>query len=309
MLLHNIFLRLTLLSFLLSIIPLTPPINAQSKRRIKTFERKTSEKEELSKNYAPFYNRNERIKINDLSFERRPIVHSSNESLDIAFSLDNMTSETLELYAFVVAFYECDALSSNEFIKQLPQLKWRKRNFAKEIFFVLRASMSPKDILPNEIWSGVESDDYIEQKKNLQELNRYNPGVNASTIFPPIWKYSSYMQANPKKGIRMFLKGDPVFTKKELKGSGAEFQYLNAQNLLRINENGRPVMGPSTLRYTLSHSPRRILFRSFHYYPKSTGFFNKVLIQIYEASKIMEHSETIEESYTLLLKKIVPVKL
>lgn len=138
--------------------------------------------------YEPVPAPDSKIDVENVSFIQRGAPDGSGEILDVVFDIVNLDGEPLELYAFVMAYYERDAVDA-KFRRLVPFPAWRKEDVDKEAHAILSMSVTPENIDSAEIWDKRDPD-YKNYQKILKRL-RYSPAERryVPEIFPPYWKY------------------------------------------------------------------------------------------------------------------------
>ncbi|MCB1305955.1 MAG: hypothetical protein KDK37_16820, partial [Leptospiraceae bacterium] len=102
--------------------------------------------------YNPIAIDDPRIEVEDLSLDRRYSPDGRGEILDVMFSIRNLTNDPIELYAWVLAYRETNAVDENE-RRWIPYPSWRVSDPAKREFVVHFMKITPKDIPADKIWA------------------------------------------------------------------------------------------------------------------------------------------------------------
>ena len=241
--------------------------------------------------------------MSNISFERRPIADAYSESLDVVFSLENLTRENIEIYVFISAFLELDLKELDNFNKDKPNLKWRSKKIEKQKYFILKAVTTPKEILPSNIWSANDSDnDYNESYKLFSKVTDSNPRISIQDLLPPIWKYSAYMDKNPTQGLKLTLNGMGGNKNKSL-------DIQSGKAPIFISEfNGKSEYGQNFVRYNITQGTQKLILRSYHVYLRNSerkNFFNKILIQVYNAKELNNNQE---QNIVPIIKQLYSIK-
>ena len=253
--------------------------------------------------FLPIYSRDHRIVLNNISFERRPIADAYSESLDVVFSLENLIRDNIEIYVFISAFLELDLKELDNYNKDKPNLKWRSKKIEKQKYFILKAVTTPNEILPSNLWSANDSDnDYNESYKLFSKVTESNPKITTQDLLPPIWKYSAYMDKNPTLGLKLTLNGMGGNNNKSL-----DIQSGKAPIFIR-EFNGKSEYGQNFVRYNITQGTQKLILRSYHVFLRNSerkNFFNKILIQVYNAKEITNNQE---QNIVPIIKQLYSIK-
>lgn len=219
-----------------------------------------------------------RFNLKNISFDLRLDPRGRGEILDVVFELENNTRKPLELYGYVVAFTETDAVDESARL-WIPYPNWRKRDPSRETYLVRNISITPEDIDQSLIWN--ENDPvYL---KTERTFNRLRTSVGASVqlmdMFPPLSQYLSYITKNPAKGVKFLLHG----TKGPGSGNKIHTNYLPPEKAREANVD--PVLNHT---FTIEYFQRKTIFRSHHmaHYQANYQLFNTVSIILFDAAKV-----------------------
>lgn len=236
-------------------------------------------------NYLPISIEDPRITITDVSVDRRFSPDGKGEIMDIFFNIDNNLSESIDVYIWVLAYYETDAVDKEE-RKIVPYPEWRVMDPDKRFFITRFIKITPKDIPPEKVWTP-EDPDY---KKYHQVIERMRNAVGhmkvISDIYPPVWKYVSYIMRYPTQGIPAVVYGDQGPTLDKLLFTN----YVPPTPEEKTTKIFKHIPDHS---FTINYSRRRTIVRSHHYTPYKANFkfFNMFRILIFDANKAKQYEE------------------
>ncbi|MCB1168196.1 MAG: hypothetical protein KDK33_18715, partial [Leptospiraceae bacterium] len=163
--------------------------------------------------YNPIAIDDPRIEVEDLSLDRRYSPDGRGEILDVMFSIRNLTNDPIELYAWVLAYRETNAVDENE-RRWIPYPSWRVSDPAKRQFVVHFMKITPKDIPADKIWAPKSGPDQPDgpYEKQKEIVDRMRDSVAAMDpipdILPPVWMYVAYISRYPTQGVHFTLHGD-----------------------------------------------------------------------------------------------------
>lgn len=277
--LHNIS-SILVLCLVCLLNPLgSQPANTESKE-----EKKSDGNTYDIKNYRPFIKNSNDISVSNLNFERRFSVNGLGEVLTIVFSLNNLSNESMDLYAYVIAWYETDGWNkdTSQTSRWVPHTNWRKRNFQKEHTLVHKLASMPKDIPVSLIWNENDSDyHFYEYLADIRSdfISKQGP---RDVFYPPVWKYLEYIKQNPREALRFTLPGVISPDSKDSIQSNKDGNKEQAKDSDKQSE--------IQLRYLLHHEAHKTIFRTYHFSPFTPNrkLFNRAAIQIFNAKKVEE---------------------
>jgi hypothetical protein len=230
-------------------------------------------------NYIPLQLIDPRFQVTHFNLDRRFAGNGHGEFLDVVFDVNNLTSEDVRLFAFVVAFYESDAV--NERARNwVPYPSWRDRDYMKEQFLIHHIAITPRDIPDSTIWNPSDSD-YHDYATTITRMRESVAGdVPIPDIKPPFWKYIEYINAHPTRGLEFTLHGDKGPTPDKVLQSNFPVPTPEEQRV-RIHKS------LYKHKYDLYHDRRVTIFRSHHYskFRADYHFFNRVAILLFDAEK------------------------
>lgn len=247
----------------------------------------TSNKPDIIKieNYLPISIEDPRINITEVSADKRFSPDGRGEILDIFFNIDNNISETIDIYIWVIAYYETNAVDKEE-RRIVPYPVWRIQDPDKRFFITRFIKITPKDIPIDKIWTP-EDPDY---KKYHQVIERMRNTVGhlkvIGDVYPPIWKYVSYIMRYPTQGIPAILHGDQGPTLDKLLFTN----YIPPSPEEKRTKIFKHIPDHT---FTINYNRRRTIVRSHHYSPYRADFkfFNMFRILIFDANKAKQFEE------------------
>lgn len=215
--------------------------------------------------------------VKGLTFERRYAGNGWGEFLDVVFTLENQTTENRDVFMFVTAYYEDDAV--NEELRALiPYPAWRDRDYPADERLVRYLRTTPETIPETKIWN--EQDPYYQQQKILIERMRNSVAGVAPVAdpLPPFWKYAEYMSRNPTEGLRFTVYGN----KGPDQGEAVKTNYQAPSPEERKNRVHETLIEHT---YTVQMQRRMTIVRSHHFsrFRPQYYFFNRVGILIFDA--------------------------
>jgi hypothetical protein len=236
--------------------------------------------------YDPVAVQDVRFIVNNLNFSRRFDANGLGEFLDVNFDLINNTAEKLNFRVYVLAFYESTASEINKGGRRfVPLPEWRSNDPDAKHFVTYLMAITPEDIAETTIWN--ENDpDYIQYSKiaNRIKNSAATTGIVGESL-PPFWKYLSYIQSNPEKGLPISLYG--------MDGPKPE-ESLFTNYIPPTPEEKKNRMHKTLIqhKYTVFYQGRKTMFQSHHYarFRPSYNFFNRVAILIFDDAKIQSKS-------------------
>ena len=236
-------------------------------------------------NFNPHPDSDARFTVSNYSLDRRYAPDGRGEILDVFFDITNNTSETLDLYAWVIAYTETNAVDTDE-RRLIPYPVWRIENPDKRLFLNRYIRTMPQDISPDELWNKDDPD----YKHNYYALDRMRSTLGSMKpvidVYPPAWKYVAYISRFPTKGLNFKLYGDQGPGQHEL----VQSNYVPPTPEERRTKIFKHIAEHT---YTLEHTRRKVIFRSHHYsaYRADFEFFNNVGILLFDAAKAKEAEE------------------
>ncbi|MBL8020027.1 MAG: hypothetical protein JNM27_10215 [Leptospirales bacterium] len=235
--------------------------------------------------FDPIAVKDPRFVVTNVNFDRRYAPNGIGEFLDVVFDLKNLTSEPVEFYAYVLAFWETDSVDNNT-RRMIPYPSWRVNDPARGEYLVHYITVTPKDIEEKEIWSDKDPD----FKHYSHIIDRMRDSVATtepvSDVRPPYWKYLSYISQRPAQGLKFKLYGE--------KGPG---QHETIQtNYIPPTAEEKKLKVHRTLpqhKFTIENNRRATIFRSHHYsaYRADFRFFNMVSIVLFDAKQADAYEE------------------
>lgn len=235
--------------------------------------------------FDPVAVKDPRFTLTNVNFDRRYAPNGVGEFLDVVFDLKNLTSEPVDFYAYVIAFWETDAVDLNS-RRLIPYPTWRVNDPARGEYLVHYITITPKDLADEEIWSDKDPD-YKHYSHIVQSMRDSVATTEpVSDVHPPYWKYLSYISQHPAQGLKFKLYGD--------KGPGQheviQTNYVPPTAEEKKNKVHRTL---SQHKFTIEHTRRMAIFRSHHYtaYRADFKFFNSVSIVLFDAKKADAYEE------------------
>lgn len=235
--------------------------------------------------YNPIAIDDPRIEVNDLSVDRRYSPDGKGEILDVMFTVRNLTNDPIELYAWVLAYRETDAVDENE-RRWIPYPVWRVHDPARRENVVHFMKITPRDIPPEKIWAPKDPNDpnakdgpYEHQKEIIDRMRDSVAAVNpVADLLPPAWMYIAYIGRYPTQGLKFTLHGDTQPPPDQLTLS----DYVPPtpeEKRTKVFKNY------DKHSYTLEQLRRKTIFRSHHYikYKVDYQFYNTVAIVLFDA--------------------------
>ncbi|MCS7204393.1 MAG: hypothetical protein NZ853_01710 [Leptospiraceae bacterium] len=236
-------------------------------------------------NYFPVSIEDPRIEVREISLDRRFSPDGKGEFLDIMFNIENMTNQKIDLYVWVIAYYETDAVDKEERLI-VPHPTWRVYDPDKRFFLTRYIKITPRDIPTDKIWSPADPD----HKTYFDVIKRMRNAVGhmklIEDIYPPVWKYVSYIMRYPTQGLPVILYGDLGPTPDKL---------MFTNYIPPTPEEKRTKIFKNFVEhtYTVEYARRRTIFRSHHYSPYRPNFyfFNMFRILIFDANQAQVFEE------------------
>ena len=236
-------------------------------------------------NYDPIAITDPRFTVNNMNLSRRYASNGEGEILDISFDITNLTSDPIEMSAYVTAFWETDAID-RPLRAYIPYPQWRIHDPDKETHLVHYITVTPNDIPDEEIWTDKDPD-YMKQKVIWDRMKNSVAGNRPIPPFrPPFWKFLTYMNNNPNKGLNFTLYGR----------TGPTLDKVVQSNYIPPTPEEKKLKMHKTLaehKYTLLHNRRKCEFRSHHFsrYRADFNFFNMISIVLFDRGKVQLAAE------------------
>lgn len=233
--------------------------------------------------FDPIAVKDPRFVVSNVNFDRRYAPNGVGEFLDVVFDIRNLTSQPVELTAYVMAFWETDAVDRNS-RRLIPYPTWRTNDPARSDFMVHYITMTPRDIPPTEIWSDQDKD--YKHYAHIADSIRNSVATTEPIAdpLPPFWKYLSYISERPTQGLKFTLFGE--------KGPGQN-EVIQTNYVPQTAEEKKKKIHRtlSQHKYTLEHIRRMTTFRSHHYSEYRAGYryFNTVSIVLFDAKRAAEY--------------------
>jgi len=272
-------------SFLLFFLSLTlfgqnPPIR-------ETTTEQPKEKGDIIKiqDYFPVSMEDPKISVTDVSVDRRFSPDGKGEILDIFFNIDNNTSERIDLFVWVIAYYETDAVEKEE-RRIVPYPTWRVYDPDKRTYITRFIKITPKDIPIDKIWNP-EDPDYQKYHNVIKRMRNVVGNLKViGDIYPPVWKYVSYIMRYPTQGVPTIMYGDIGPTPDKL-------LFTNFIPPTPEEKRTKIFKHIPDHTFTINYNRRRTIFRSHHYsdYRADYYFFNTFRILIFDANKAKQFEE------------------
>jgi len=272
-------------SFLLFFLSLTlfgqnPPIR-------ETTTEQPKEKGDIIKiqDYFPVSMEDPKISVTDVSVDRRFSPDGKGEILDIFFNIDNNTSERIDLFVWVIAYYETDAVEKEE-RRIVPYPNWRVYDPDKRTYISRFIKITPKDIPIDKIWNP-EDPDYQKYHNVIKRMRNVVGNLKViGDIYPPVWKYVSYIMRYPMQGVPTIMYGDIGPTPDKL-------LFTNFIPPTPEEKRTKIFKHIPDHTFTINYNRRRTIFRSHHYsdYRADYYFFNTFRILIFDANKAKQFEE------------------
>ena len=231
--------------------------------------------------YSPIAVASSRFQIKNVNFDRRYAPTGLGEFLDVVFDMDNLTGGPLDLYAYIIAVAETDAVDAS-YREVIPYPAWRKHDPLSERYLVRYLTLTGRDGLKadeiaGQIWDASDPD--FRWARYRVAAMRTSAAVQKpiEDVLPPMWKYQNYFFFNPENGLKFKLHG-------ELGPLEADAIQTNFIRPTAKEQETRIFNNIDKHTYTLEHSRRRTIFRSHHYsqFRPNYRFFNKVIIMVFE---------------------------
>jgi hypothetical protein len=272
-------------SFLLFFLSLTlfgqnPPIR-------ETTTEQPKEKGDIIKiqDYFPVSMEDPKISVTDVSVDRRFSPDGKGEILDIFFNIDNNTSERIDLFVWVIAYYETDAVEKEE-RRIVPYPTWRVYDPDKRTYITRFIKITPKDIPIDKIWNP-EDPDYQKYHNVIKRMRNVVGNLKViGDVYPPVWKYVSYIMRYPTQGVPTIMYGDIGPTPDKL-------LFTNFIPPTPEEKRTKIFKHIPDHTFTINYNRRRTIFRSHHYsdYRADYYFFNTFRILIFDANKAKQFEE------------------
>jgi hypothetical protein len=257
-----------------------PPIREAS-------DNKPKEKSDIIKieDFFPISLEDPKISITEVSADRRFSPDGKGEILDIFFNIENNTSDRIDLYVWVIAYYETTAVDKDE-RRIIPYPQWRVNDPDKKTFINRFIKITPKDIPIDKIW-GPEDPDYKKYHSIIQRMRSAVGSIKViGDVYPPVWKYVSYIMRYPSQGVPVILYGDIGPTPDKL-------LFTNYIPPTPEEKQTKIFKHIPDHTFTVEYNRRRTIFRSHHYtdYRADFYFFNMFRILIFDANKAKQFEE------------------
>jgi|YNPMSStandDraft_2_1061718.scaffolds.fasta_scaffold03948_2 hypothetical protein len=272
-------------SFLLFFLSLTlfgqnPPIR-------ETTTEQPKEKGDIIKiqDYFPVSMEDPKISVTEVSVDRRFSPDGKGEILDIFFNIDNNTSERIDLFVWVIAYYETDAVEKEE-RRIVPYPTWRVYDPDKRTYLTRFIKITPKDIPIDKIWNP-EDPDYQKYHNVIKRMRNVVGNLKViGDVYPPVWKYVSYIMRYPTQGVPTIMYGDLGPTPDKL-------LFTNFIPPTPEEKRTKIFKHIPDHTFTINYNRRRTIFRSHHYsdYRADYYFFNTFRILIFDANKAKQFEE------------------
>ena len=272
-------------SFLLFFLSLTlfgqnPPIR-------ETTTEQPKEKGDIIKiqDYFPVSMEDPKISVTEVSVDRRFSPDGKGEILDIFFNIDNNTSERIDLFVWVIAYYETDAVEKEE-RRIVPHPTWRVYDPDKRTYLTRFIKITPKDIPIDKIWNP-EDPDYQKYHNVIKRMRNVVGNLKViGDVYPPVWKYVSYIMRYPTQGVPTIMYGDLGPTPDNL-------LFTNFIPPTPEEKRTKIFKHIPDHTFTINYNRRRTIFRSHHYsdYRADYYFFNTFRILIFDANKAKQFEE------------------
>jgi len=272
-------------SFLLFFLSLTlfgqnPPIR-------ETTTEQPKEKGDIIKiqDYFPVSMEDPKISVTEVSVDRRFSPDGKGEILDIFFNIDNNTSERIDLFVWVIAYYETDAVEKEE-RRIVPYPTWRVYDPDKRTYITRFIKITPKDIPIDKIWNP-EDPDYQKYHNVIKRMRDVVGNLKViGDVYPPVWKYVSYIMRYPTQGVPTIMYGDLGPTPDKL-------LFTNFIPPTPEEKRTKIFKHIPDHTFTINYNRRRTIFRSHHYsdYRADYYFFNTFRILIFDANKAKQFEE------------------
>ena len=272
-------------SFLLFFLSLTlfgqnPPIR-------ETTTEQPKEKGDIIKiqDYFPVSMEDPKISVTDVSVDRRFSPDGKGEILDIFFNIDNNTSERIDLFVWVIAYYETDAVEKEE-RRIVPYPTWRVYDPDKRTYITRFIKITPKDIPIDKIWNP-EDPDYQKYHNVIKRMRNVVGNLKViGDVYPPVWKYVSYIMRYPTQGVPTIMYGDIGPTPDKL-------LFTNFIPPTPEEKRTKIFKHIPDHTFTINYNRRKTIFRSHHYsdYRADYYFFNTFRILIFDANKAKQFEE------------------
>ncbi|MCB1139982.1 MAG: hypothetical protein KDK23_14570 [Leptospiraceae bacterium] len=245
-------------------------------------------------NYNPIAIDDPRIDIEDLTVDRRYAPDGRGEILDVMFTVHNLTNDPIELYAWVLAYRETNAVDEKD-RRWVPYPMWRVQDPAKRDFVIHFMKITPKDIPPEKIWAPKANPDdkdgpYEQQKEIVDRMRDSVAAVRpVADLLPPAWMYIAYISRYPTQGLNFTLYGDATPPPDQLTLS----DYVPPtpeEKRTKVFKNY------DKHTYTIEQLRRKSIFRSHHYirYKVDYEFYNTIAVVLFDAKAAKEYEQQVD---------------
>ncbi|MBI3395885.1 MAG: hypothetical protein HY042_08625, partial [Spirochaetia bacterium] len=238
--------------------------------------------------YSPISITDTRFVVRNLNFDRRYAGNGLGEFLDVVFDIANLTSDPVDMYAYVLAYYETDAVDRAG-RRLIPYPSWRINDPERNDFVVHFITTTPNDIADSDIWG--EKDREYQRSEYIQKHLQASLGANEplGKLRPPFWKVLNYVEHTPTKGLKFTLFGEKGPAPNEI--TQTNYEPPNAEE-----KKNRMHKTLEKHKYTLEHNRRLTTFRSHHFSPFRSRyvFFNSAAVLLFDAGKAQKYEEAMK---------------
>jgi hypothetical protein len=234
-------------------------------------------------NFSPVAVTDNRIEFREVNFYHRVDPNGLGEFLDTAIDIRNRTAKPIDLIGYAIAFNESDAVDQ-DLRGVVPYPDWRKNDPAKHFFLVHNVAVSPNPVPADQIWLPTDLD-YLEYTKVLTRIR--DSVANAKPVddvYPPIYKYISYLSARPAEGLTFKLHGI---------NAPAADQRILTNYIPPTEEQKKKKSHPEIHKhtYTVEMMQRQTILRTHHFaeYKDNFKYFTHVSIVLMDPAKKVDH--------------------
>lgn len=231
--------------------------------------------------YWPLTLEDRRFTITGFNLDRRYAMNGSGEFLDVAFYVNNKTSENVNLITFVLAYNESNGIDTAT-RKLIPNTHWRHRDYDREKRVVHYIRMAPRNVPEKSVWSYQDPDFFKTSVHLARQRNAIAGNRPIPDLMPPLWKYLEYIRFNPDVGLPFVLYGDTGPTDDKV----VESNYVAPSETERDSKVFKNI---DRHTYTLESERRRTTVRTFHYSKFRAGYkyFNSVAIVVMDSDRVV----------------------
>ncbi|MFN3245566.1 MAG: hypothetical protein ACK42K_02615, partial [Leptonema sp. (in: bacteria)] len=168
----------------------------------------------------------------------------------------------------------------------VPYPTWRVYDPDKRTYITRFIKITPKDIPIDKIWNP-EDPDYQKYHNVIKRMRNVVGNLKViGDVYPPVWKYVSYIMRYPTQGVPTTMYGDLGPTPDKL-------LFTNFIPPTPEEKRTKIFKHIPDHTFTINYNRRRTIFRSHHYsdYRADYYFFNTFRILIFDANKAKQFEE------------------